>query len=255
MRPPKYNNRCCLTSDPECSNVHFAWKYLPCDELAGDFLNFFALDDRHIAAYIVDVSGHGVASSLLSVTIGRLLTPQVSTSSLLVQEIPGSPGHRIVPPAEVASELNRRFPMEEQNGLYFTMLYGVLDVDSLEFRFASAGHDPIIRVTQSGSMEQIEQNDSPIGWFDEMEFEDHVLQLEAGDRIYLYSDGVPEAMDADMNQFTMKQMKEIIELGQSQSLDESVALLLSSVKRWCVKNGPLDDVSILGLEISSNQVS
>ncbi|MHC5008122.1 MAG: response regulator, partial [Planctomycetota bacterium] len=60
---------------PETSDAQFAWKYLPCDELAGDFLNVFPLDDKHIAAFVVDVSGHGVASSLLSVTIGRLLTP------------------------------------------------------------------------------------------------------------------------------------------------------------------------------------
>ena len=78
--------------------------------------------------FVVDVSGHGVASSLLSVTIGRLLTPQVSASSLLVR--PGTaPDERIiVPPAEVVAELNRRFPMEDQGGLYFTIAYGVLDL-------------------------------------------------------------------------------------------------------------------------------
>ncbi len=70
---------------PKVPEATFAWKYLPCDELAGDFLNVFALDERHIAAFVVDVSGHGVASSLLSVTIGRVLTPQVSSSSLAGQ--------------------------------------------------------------------------------------------------------------------------------------------------------------------------
>ena len=57
-------------------------------------------------------------------------------------------------------------------------------------------------------------------------------------------------MDEDLNEFTMQQMLEIVELGQSQSLDDSVSLLLKSVQRWCAKNGPKDDVSILALEIA-----
>jgi sigma-B regulation protein RsbU (phosphoserine phosphatase) len=241
------------SSDVESSQVHLAWQYLPCDELAGDFLNFFALDDKHVAAFVVDVSGHGVASSLLSVTIGRLLTRNISSTSLLIQETPGDAENRIVPPAEVARELNRRFPMEEQNGLYFTIVYGVLNLESLEFQFVSAGHDPVLHFRKSGPPIVIEGEGMGIGWMDDAEYENQVIQLEPGDRLYLYSDGVPEAMDHEMNQFGMQQMHEMMELGQSKSLDESVLLILNTVKRWCAKNGPLDDVSILGLQISDGQ--
>ena len=239
------------TSDLDTSDVRFAWHYLPCDELAGDFLNFFSLDNHHIAIYVVDVSGHGVASSLLSVTIGRTLTGQASKSSLLMQQREGTSEKRIVPPAEVAAELNRRFPMEEQNGLYFTMAYGVLNLQTLEFRFVSAGHDPAVIVPRLGTPQFVEGNGTPIGWLEEVEYDEHVVKLEPGDRLYLYSDGVPEAMNEEMNQFTMNQMLEIMELGQSQSLDDSVALLSNSVQRWCIKNGPKDDVTILGLEIAN----
>jgi sigma-B regulation protein RsbU (phosphoserine phosphatase) len=239
------------TSAADDSRVSLAWKYLPCDELAGDFLNHFALDDKHIAVYVVDVSGHGVASSLLAVAIGRMLTPQVSTSSLLVQGREGTSEIRVVSPAEVAAELNRRFPMEEQNGLYFTMVYGVLDLETLEFRFVSAGHDPVVHVSRSGVPYMVEGDGVPIGWFEDMEYDEHVVKVQPGDRLYLYSDGVPEAMNGELDQFTMKQMLEIMELGQTQALDDSVSLLLNAVERWCVKNGPKDDVSILGLEISS----
>ena len=88
-----------------------------------------------------------------------------------------------------------------------------------------------------------------------MEYDDRVVQLQPGDRLYLYSDGVPEAMNEHMVQFTMKQMLEIIELGKSQSLDDSVSLLLKPVERWCAKDGPKDDDSILGVEISLAQPS
>ncbi len=237
------------TTDLDISKVQFAWHYLPCDELAGDFLNFFALDEQHIAIYVVDVSGHGVASSLLSVTIGRMLTGQASKSSLLVEASDDASENRIVSPAEVAAELNRRFPMEEQNGLYFTMVYGVLDLKTLAFRYISAGHDPPVHVQGSHAPQLIEGSGMPIGWFEEAEYDEQTIQLQPGDRLYLYSDGVPEAMDNDLNQFSMNQMLEILELGHVQPLADSVELLSNTVQRWCSKNGPQDDVTILGLEI------
>lgn len=239
-------------SELDTSRVRLAWRYLPCDELAGDFLNFFALDDRHLALFVVDVSGHGVASSLLSVTIGRLLTPQISASSLLVQQYPGTTRKRVVPPAEVAFELNRRFPMQEQNGLYFTMVYGVLDLETLELRFVSAGHGPLVHLPRQGVPRTVEGDGLAIGWMEDIEYDEQVIRLQPGDRLYLYSDGVPEAMDEDLNEFSMQQMLDIIELGKSRSLDDSVALLLKAVERWCVKKGPKDDVSILGLEVASS---
>ena len=55
-------------------------------------------------------------------------------------------GHRIVPPLEVIQELNRRFPMSEQNGLYFTMAHGILDTRTLKFRHAEAGHPQIFHL-------------------------------------------------------------------------------------------------------------
>lgn len=238
------------SSDSENSMVHVAWKYLPCDELAGDFLNYFMLDDTHLAVYVVDVSGHGVASSLLSVAIGRTLTSHASASSLLVKEVDGQ--LVITPPSEVANELNQRFPMEEQNGLYFTMAYGVLDLQSLEFCFASAGHVPIVHIPKGGQPEVFKVPSMGIGWFDDIEYSDHTVKLQPGDRMYLYSDGVPEAMNADSDQFETRQMLEVLELGKSQSLDDSVSLLLRSVERWCAKHGPKDDVSILGFEISDD---
>lgn len=237
------------TSELDSAKLAVAWEFLPCDKLAGDFLNVFPLDERHVAAFVVDVSGHGVASSLLSVTIGRMMTPQVSASSLLVQDAGEGRQPRVVSPGEVAAELNRRLPMEEQDGLYFTMVYGILDLDTLDFRFVSAGHDPVVHVPRGGTPQFVEGDGMPIGWVDDMEYGDQVISLKTGDRLYLYSDGVPEAMDAELQQFTMPQMLEIIELGKSRKLGDSVSLLLNAVERWAATNGPKDDVSILGLEI------
>jgi sigma-B regulation protein RsbU (phosphoserine phosphatase) len=238
------------TSSPETARVNFAWEYLPCDELAGDFLNFFALDDKHVAVFVVDVSGHGVASSLLSVTIGRLLTAQVSSSSLLIQAGDGPDDTCIVPPIEVAKELNRRFAMSEQNGLYFTMVYGVLNVETLEFRYTLAGHPQVVHTPKGGSPKLLEATGMAIGWIPDLDCDEELVQLEPGDRLWLYSDGVPEAMDPNHNQFGNRQLLEVIELSQRQPLKESVSLLMNTVERWGRDGSLKDDVSIIGLEIA-----
>jgi len=233
---------------PDIPSLKLAWTYLPCDELAGDFLNFFPLDERHLAAFVVDVSGHGVASSLLAVTVGRVMTPMISDTSLLVK--PDKDGHRIMSPAEVACELNNRFPMEAQGNLYFTMVYGVLDMQTQKFRFVSAGHPNLIHIPAGGKPTLIETADMAIGWIEGTEFENHEIELAPGDRLYLYSDGVPEAMDHELEQFGDDRMLASLEKSHSGTVETSVGDLFDAVHQWCAENGPKDDVSILGFEIT-----
>ncbi|MEM6689931.1 MAG: response regulator, partial [Planctomycetota bacterium] len=98
--------------DSPDDRASLAWRYQPCDELAGDFLNCFMLDDDHLALFVVDVSGHGVASSLLSVAVGRALAGDITETSLPARRTRA--GIEINQPAMVLDELNRRFPMEDQ---------------------------------------------------------------------------------------------------------------------------------------------
>jgi sigma-B regulation protein RsbU (phosphoserine phosphatase) len=82
----------------------------------------------------------------------------------------------------------------------------------------------------------------------DVEYEQHSLQLAPGDRIYLYSDGVSEAMDKDREQLGDDALANVLSAGRSQPLEESVKGLLQRVEDWCSPVGPLDDVSILGIE-------
>jgi sigma-B regulation protein RsbU (phosphoserine phosphatase) len=81
-----------------------------------------------------------------------------------------------------------------------------------------------------------------------VEYEQQSLQLAPGDRLYLYSDGVPEAMDKDRQQLGDEALASELAATRSQPLDESVKRLLQRVEDWCRPEGPLDDVTILGVE-------
>ena len=125
---------------PRVAGLAFTWIYRPCDELGGDGLNIVQLDGGRIGLYILDVSGHGVASALLSVTLSRLLSPPPEPSSILVRDSNIPDRTEITPPAEVADHLNRLFPFESATAQFTTMIYGILNPMTGEFRYVSAGH-------------------------------------------------------------------------------------------------------------------
>jgi len=239
------------SGDTELPGAHFAWKYTPCDELAGDFLNYFALDERHLAMFVVDVSGHGAASALLAVAVGRFLTAHASASSLLVHRASEASPLEITPPAEVARELNRRFPMESQNGLYFTMAYGILNVETNELKYVVAGHPPLVHVPRGGGPQVLAGDGLPIGMVEDVEYDEQTIRLQPGDRVYYYSDGVPEAMNGNLDQFSDKRMLLVFEQRVAQPLSANVNDLFDAVRAWCHPQGPKDDVSILGCEIDA----
>jgi sigma-B regulation protein RsbU (phosphoserine phosphatase) len=235
--------------DSSIQNVDVAWRYTPCDELAGDFLNFFPLDDRYLALYVVDVSGHGVPSALLSVAVARSLTRQVTTTSFLARADENGI-ISVTPPGTVANELNGRFPMEEQGDLYFTMFYGILDTLTGDLKYVSAGHvPPVVLPIDGGEPFMLPAEGFAVGWFDEIESEEEHTALNTGDRLFLLSDGVPEAMNEHLEQLGDARMLELITETRGMTIDQAVGHLNEAVDQWCRIQGPKDDVSILAVEL------
>jgi sigma-B regulation protein RsbU (phosphoserine phosphatase) len=239
-----------LPNEPmDVPEIDLAWNYTPCEELAGDFLNYAKLDDNSLALYVVDVSGHGPASALLAVAIGRVLSPMVSATSLLVRLDPFTGKRVVTPPKTVVEELNRRFHMDSQGGLHFTILYGVLDLRTKQFRYACGGHPQPVLLRPGESARFLEGDGLAVGWVDDTEFDEYSFALNSGDRLYLYSDGVPEAMDANLDQLTNERMLAELDASRALPLAQQVTTLKGIVDKWCVPKGPLDDVSILGVEL------
>ena len=195
----------------DIDGAEFMWYYRPCDELAGDGLNLFRCDDEHVAMYVMDVSGHGVAASLLSVSVTHHLSQMIGSPDVDAQRTLADTG--IVSPGWLASSLNTHFPMQSVGRHYFTLVYGVLNVKTRQFCFISAGSPGPLVVHADGTSEVHDVPAVPIGMFPDSEYEDTVIQLQAGDRLYLHSDGLYEERHVETREeFGRTRMQEELSL-------------------------------------------
>jgi sigma-B regulation protein RsbU (phosphoserine phosphatase) len=234
---------------PRVPGADFAWAYRPCDELAGDGLNVIPLGDGRVGLYVLDVSGHGVAAALLSVTLSRLLSPPADPSSILTR---GEVGGRsdVTPPGDVAARLNRLFPFDPATEQFATLIYGILDVPSGEFHYVSAGHPGPVHLPAGGGPVILESRGSLIGLADEA-YEERSVRLGAGDRLYLYSDGVSEAANPAGELFGDGRLLEAIGRWRSEPLHVGPNALLGEIARWRGSERPEDDISLLAVEVTA----
>ncbi len=166
-----------LTEGP----VRTDWRFISSSELGGDLFGYHWLDERRLALYVLDVSGHGVGASLLSVSVYTAIRRETL------------PETRFDDPAEVLAGLNRAFPMDENNDKFFTVWYGVYDTSSRTLCYGSGGHPPAIMVDGStGATGQLGIANFMIGILADATYETNTRTMTPGTRLYLISDGVFE---------------------------------------------------------------
>ena len=161
--------------------------YRPSHTLGGDMFHFDWIDDC-LRIFVLDVSGHGIGSSLLSVAAHQLL-------------VGGRLQANHLNPVEVLQELNRAFPMEKQNRLFFTIWYGVYDFKAKTLRYSSAGHPQGFLKESSGKSHVLMKGGIPIGMVKDYQYRYNHLELPDPFVICLFTDGLyeDESIPPDFN--------------------------------------------------------
>ncbi|MGE4191406.1 MAG: PP2C family protein-serine/threonine phosphatase, partial [Thermoanaerobaculia bacterium] len=162
----------------QLAGVELACTYLPATEVGGDFYDVLALEDGRLAVAVGDVAGHGVSSGLVMSMAKSALAVQVTFNP----EVPA-----------VFNTLNRMVFQSARKRLLATLCYALVDPVRREMQFASAGHLFPYRVSKLGKVEMLESVAYPLGVRETLAIEPHTAKLEAGDLIFLCSDGVVEA--------------------------------------------------------------
>ncbi len=181
------------------------WRFVPSAELGGDSFGYHWLDDDHFAFYLLDVSGHGVGSALLSVSAMNALR-----SMALPQTDFRSPG-------QVLAALNNAFQMEQQNGLYFTIWYGVYHKPTRRIDYSGGGHPPVFLLNgpsaAEATLELLESHGPMVGAIPDLEFQTSSATLNTFAKLYLYSDGVYEIERIDGSMWPFSEFVEFMKRG------------------------------------------
>jgi len=232
----------------DVEGAEFMWHYRPCDELAGDGLNVFKCDDENVAMYVMDVSGHGVAAALLSVSVTHHLSQLIGSSDESAQC--DMTADNVVSPAWLASNLNTLFPMQSVGRHYFTFVYGVLNIKTRQFCFVSAGSPGPLVVHADGTSEVHDVPAVPIGMFPDSEYVDTVIQLQQGDRLYLHSDGLYEERHPETREeFGRARMQQALCAAAGAPFIVSLDKLLQSVIDWHGSEALSDDVAVMAVSV------
>jgi sigma-B regulation protein RsbU (phosphoserine phosphatase) len=190
LLPPKLNGDGPIRTD---------WEFISSSQLGGDFFGYHWLSRRRLALYALDVCGHGVAASLLSISVHNALRRETL------------PNTRFDEPSEVLAGLNRAFPMEENNNKFFTIWYGVFDVPSRTLRYATGGHPPAVLLDGPESApRQLGGPGFVIGMLSDATFETLTETIPLGSRLYLYSDGAYEIPVGPNRMFTVNELAGLI---------------------------------------------
>jgi sigma-B regulation protein RsbU (phosphoserine phosphatase) len=151
----------------------------------------------------------------------------------------------------VVESLARRFTWDAGTEQYFTIIYGVLDVCGGEFRYASAGHPGLIHLPRDGEPALHQVSSFPIGipvGSETDSYHEQSLRLGAGDRLFLYTDGVTEARNPSRELFGTERLLTLLDQSRSCPLEESSRTITDELRKWCGNGGFRDDVSILAAE-------
>jgi phosphoserine phosphatase RsbU/P len=172
-------------SSEKFESLSVAWKFLPLEQVGGDLLGYTWLDEAHLAAYVVDVCGHGLPAAMMTAAISTSLAPADRDGDAVARR------GAAFSPREMLERLDREYPLERFDRP-FTIAYLVLNRQTGEFRCSRAGHPMPIVIRRGGQLESIEAGGTIIGLDRLLSFEETAGKLDPGDAILLYSDGVTE---------------------------------------------------------------
>ena len=225
-----------LLPDPTTGPPRLDWRYIPCSELAGDTLGYDWIDPDHLAIYILDVAGHGIASALLSVSIMNVLRARVLPDT----------DFRL--PGQVLEVLNRMF-LAEDYGKFYTIWYGVYRPSDRQLFWASGGHpEALLFDPQVGNTAIRLESEGPLmGVMDCEDFGNGQISISPGSRLYLYTDGAHEIHRLDGTDWQFEEFVAFMESLHNSPADEASLIdrLLFHVRELRGSNLLDDDFSVI----------
>ena len=211
----------------------------PAKEVGGDFYDFFLIDDDHLCLVIADVSGKGIPAALFMMISKTIL----QSCAMLGRSA-----------AEILTKTNEALCSNNQVEMFVTVWLGILEISTGKLTAANAGHEyPVIR-RSGGSFEIFKDKHSfAVGGMEGTRYSEYAMQLYKGDQLFLYTDGVPEANDAENNMFGMQRMLDALNQQPDVSPEELLHQVRDAVSRFVKDAEQFDDLTMLCIDYQGSQ--
>lgn len=205
-------------------------------EVGGDFYDFLLIDDNHLGVIIADVSGKGIPAALFMMTTKTVAKNYAQFGKS---------------PALILTETNNRICEDNQSGMFVTAFIGILEISTGRFTCSSAGHNPPVLIHANGKSEYLQSDGGIVlGGMAGVEYGESSMTFQEGDRLYLYTDGVTEALNPDGDLYGEKNLLSLLtgEKIAQMPLEELLRAVRTSVKQFA--NGALqsDDITMMAVE-------
>jgi sigma-B regulation protein RsbU (phosphoserine phosphatase) len=228
----------CLIPDqfPELADVQFWADYRPARILGGDLYDFFRYEEQVVALAIGDVSGKGTAAALYGALVSGILRTR---------------SHRKYPPAEMLRLVNLSLRQRAVEGRFMTLCFATYDSQDRILRLSNSGAPPPI-LCRKGKVEFLTVEGFPLGMFDKAEYKERELQVEPGDVLVFYTDGLLEARDLEGEEFGYERLGQVIEEYASLPARRLIEKIFARIEKFTLGSGKADDRTILVLKSATD---
>ncbi len=204
----------------------------PAKEVGGDLYDFFFADEDHLVLVVGDVSGKGIPAALFMMMAKTMIKDKTL------------PGHS---PGEIIKEINEGFIENNRAELFITIWFMVVELSTGKCIEVNAGHMNPVLMRSGGDYEMVRYNHSMVvGVMEGMEYEEREWELKPGDRLFVYSDGVTEAEDANEAQFGNDRLVEVLNSMKDKSQKEILEELGKILTEFSGEENQFDDITMLG---------
>ena len=210
---------------------------IPAREIGGDFYNYFSLDDALVGLIIADVSGKGIPAALFTMVTQTLLKGAV---------------RNFASPARCLSEVNELLAEDNESCVFVTVFYGILDLRDGSFRYCNGGHNPPRLVRSDSGVEMLPTTGNVVlGVFPGHGYVDGEVQLNPGDTLFLYTDGISEAQNARSEEFGEERLDEKLTSLKQATARDVVNEVVDAVHLFVEDTPQSDDITCIALRFNA----
>ena len=215
---------------PNLAGYDIAGICVPAYEIGGDYFDYIPLTHNRLGLAVADVSGHGIPAALVMTAFRALLRTKARS---------------LARPANIASMINRLLPEITADNHFVTALYAILDSSSGNLTYISCGHPPPVLLHANGEAELLEQSNTALGIFQSSHYTDKQVQINAGDTLVIYTDGITELVNDQGEYFGIQELLQIIQENKQLSAGNLVSKIMRAAQDFSKDVGFLDDITLV----------